>query len=69
MEIPLTIILPVVTAVVGVTTWNVSLHGRVTGHDQLFEERKVQADERHDDVKKAMERFEEKLDRVLLMKR
>lgn len=53
------------TALVGITSWNVKLQGRVNGHDTLFEERKVQADERHDDVKERLVRIERKLDRTL----
>lgn len=53
------------TALVGVTSWTSKLQGRVNGHDQLFEERKEQADERHDDVKARLVRIEQKLDQTL----
>jgi hypothetical protein len=56
------------TVLVSITAWNVSLHGRVNGHDKLFEERKDQADERHEDVKQRLERIEQKLDRTLSMR-
>lgn len=53
------------TALVGITSWNIKLQGRVNGHDTLFVEREKQADERHDDVKARLERIEGKLDRTL----
>ena len=68
MEISLSVVIPVVSAIVGVTSWNVSLQGRVNGHDKLFDEREKQADERHEDVKTRLDRIEQKLDRTLQMK-
>lgn len=65
MDIPATVLIPMLTTIVGVTSWNVSLHGRVNGHDKLFEEREKQADERNDDVKERLKRIEDKLDRSL----
>jgi hypothetical protein len=64
MEISLSLLLPVLTAVVGVTSWNVSLQGRVNAHDALFEEREKQADDRHEDLKARLVRIETKLDRA-----
>jgi hypothetical protein len=69
MEIPLGLVIPIVTAIVGGTSWNVSLQGRVNGHDKLFDEREKQANERHDDLKDRLERIETKLDRTLQAKR
>ena len=62
MEVPLSIFLPVITAIVTVTSWNVKLQGRVNEHDRLFEEREKQSNERHDDLKERLVRIEHKLD-------
>lgn len=53
------------SALVGVTTWNVSLQGRVNGHDQLFAEREKQTDDRHADLQGRLTRIEGKLDKSL----
>lgn len=62
MEIPMALFLPITSAIVGVTSWNVRLQGRVNEHERLFKEREKQADERHDDFKERLTRIEHKLD-------
>lgn len=52
------------TALAGII-WGVRLEGRVNAHDQLFEERKEQADERHEIMTAWLERVETKLDKAL----
>ena len=51
-----------VTGIVGITTWNVKLQGRLNEHDRVMEEREKQADERHEDLKSRLVRIETKLD-------
>jgi hypothetical protein len=53
----------------GVVTWEARAHrmaqaleSRITGHDQLFDEREKLAAERHEDVKNRLTRIESKLD-------
>lgn len=61
-------------AVAGVV-WAIRLEGKVSEHDQLFEERKTQADERHsvvsvrlvelkDELRERLVRIEQKLDTI-----
>ncbi len=49
----------------GVIVWGVRQEGRLNGHDRLFEERKDQADERHDDIQERLVRIEDKQDAIL----
>lgn len=62
------VVIPVISAIVGVTTWNVNLHGRVNGHDTLFVEREKQTDKQHEEVTARLKRIEDKLDRTLGLK-
>ena len=64
MEISLGVLVPLISSIVGVTSWNVSLQGRVNGHDALLIEREKQADDRHTDVKDRLVRIEQKMDRM-----
>lgn len=68
MDVSLGILLPVVSAIVGVTSWNVKLQGRVNGHDAIIKEHDKQATERHADVKDRLVRIESKMDRMFFHK-
>lgn len=69
MEIPVAVLIPFVSFVVGATTWNVSLQGRVNGHDALFSEREKQSDDRQEDLKARLMRIESKLDGMSVTRR
>lgn len=49
---------------IGGVVWGVRIEGRVNGHQQLFEEREKQHDDRHEDMKQRLTRIESKLDKL-----
>lgn len=52
----------VTVTMVGVVVWSIRQEGRINAHDQLFDERKQQAEDRHGEVINRLVRIEGKLD-------
>ena len=75
MTLDTSIVIFVITGVVGVATWSLRQEGRINAHDDMFEEREkhflsqvnfihTASIQRHEDTQKRFDRIEAKLDRL-----
>jgi len=55
-----------ITITAGGIVWGIRLEGRVNQQEKLFELRDKYLDSRHEEIRTWMQRFDAKLDRVLL---
>lgn len=58
------ILLSIGLALIGGVAWAVRVEGRVNGHDDLFDEREKQLNERHADIQQRLNRIEAKVDEI-----
>jgi hypothetical protein len=66
---PIALAIPLSLATVGGVVWLVRLEGRINVHDELFDEREKQADDRHADFKSRLTRIETKIDTLAYVKK